>query len=266
MSNDSTKKVLLVATSLCVVCSLLVSVAAVALGDKQSENEARARKADILVAAGLMEKGDKKADVNALYENIKAVVIRLEDGEELKEGQYPDSIKPAAYELEKAVKDPSNTVTIPANIAADAIKTAPKVGVIYKSFKDGKLDSVILPIKGLGLWGTMYGFLALEADLVTIKGIVYSKHKETPGLGAEVDNPRWRAQWPDKKAFDERGEVQISVVKGGAPAGSDHAVDGLSGATITSVGVHEMVRFWLGEQGYGHYLDHLKKSLSKGVQ
>ena len=139
-----------------------------------------------------------------------------------------------------------------------------EVAVVYLlQGDDGGIKTVILPIEGYGLWGTLYGFLALDgADLETIRGITYYQHKETAGLGGEVDNPNWKARWPGRLAFDDQLETQIQVIKGpaGPPAEDPFRVDGISGATITGRGVTNMLHFWLGENGFGPYLDRLRKS------
>jgi Na+-transporting NADH:ubiquinone oxidoreductase subunit C len=108
----------------------------------------------------------------------------------------------------------------------------------------------------------MYGFVALDKDLKTIRGLTFYKHKETPGLGAEVDNPNWKAKWPGRLAFDDSGKVVIEVIKGpaGSPGETPHKVDGLSGATLTSNGVTYLLRFWLGKEAFGPYLDTLRES------
>jgi Na+-transporting NADH:ubiquinone oxidoreductase subunit C len=126
------------------------------------------------------------------------------------------------------------------------------------------VSRVVLPVHGYGLWSTMYGFLALEADLDTVSGLRFFEHAETPGLGGEVDNPRWQAQWSGKRLFDEAGEFALQVLKGRVPEGApdaQHKVDGLSGATITTRGVDNLVRFWVGEQAYGPFLARLRQEI-----
>ncbi|MGB0764601.1 MAG: NADH:ubiquinone reductase (Na(+)-transporting) subunit C, partial [Luminiphilus sp.] len=112
-----------------------------------------------------------------------------------------------------------------------------------------------------GLWSTLYGFVALESDGNTIAGLGFYEHKETPGLGGEVDNPRWKNLWKGKQVYRD-GAVAISVVKGSVDQGSDAAnwqVDGLSGATLTSRGVSNLVQYWLGEDGFEPYLRNLRE-------
>jgi Na+-transporting NADH:ubiquinone oxidoreductase subunit C len=137
----------------------------------------------------------------------------------------------------------------------------PEAALVYE-VRDASaaLEMVVLPVEGLGLWGTLYGFVVLDGDLRTIRGLTFYEHKETPGLGGEVDNPRWKALWPGRLAFDETLTPVIAVVKGQAGPVTDdpHAVDGLSGATITSRGVTNLLRFWLGPEGFEPYLTRLR--------
>ncbi len=123
---------------------------------------------------------------------------------------------------------------------------------------NGNIEQVILPVEGAGLWGTMYGYLAVEADGQTARGLQFYQHIETPGLGDGVDKPAWQEQWRGKRLFDDNGDPLVEVVKGPAPAGSDYQIDGLAGATLTGRGVSIFVQHWISDEGYGPYL----KSLS----
>jgi Na+-transporting NADH:ubiquinone oxidoreductase subunit C len=89
--------------------------------------------------------------------------------------------------------------------------------------------------------------------------LVYYDHKETPGLGGEIQNPKWKAKWIDKQLFDKDGNIAIKVVKGTVKAGDVHGVDALSGATLTSQGVEKSLQYWLGENGYGPFLAKVRK-------
>ena len=128
---------------------------------------------------------------------------------------------------------------------------------VYLVRSDGEIEQVIVPIEGAGLWATMYGFLAVESDGRTARGLQFYEHGETPGLGDGVDKPAWREQWRGKRLFDENGDPLIEVVKGPAPAGSDYQIDGLAGATLTGRGVSVFVQYWISDEGYGPYLKSL---------
>jgi Na+-transporting NADH:ubiquinone oxidoreductase subunit C len=134
--------------------------------------------------------------------------------------------------------------------------------VIYRVIEDDITVRYILPIYGMGLWSTMYGFIALNRDLSTIDGFTFYEHAETPGLGGEIDNPGWKRIWIGKQAFDSEGKLRIHVIKNHVDAADPDAVytvDGLSGSTLTTRGVDQTVRFWLGEGGYGSFIRRLRE-------
>jgi len=132
-----------------------------------------------------------------------------------------------------------------------------EAAAVYLVMDGGRIEQVILPVEGAGLWATMYGFLAVEADGNTVRGLQFYDHGETPGLGDQVDKPAWREQWRGKKLFDANGEPQIEVIKGFAPDDSEYEIDGLAGATLTARGVSVFVRHWISDAGYGPYLKSL---------
>ena len=130
---------------------------------------------------------------------------------------------------------------------------------------------MVLPIRGYGLWSTLWGFVAIDAQslkkgpgYVTITGLKYYEQKETPGLGGEVDNPNWRAKWPGKHVYDSNWNVQIEVTKGGSHG--EYEVDALSGATITSNGVTNMMQFWFGEDGFRPFLKNYSPTVGSAVR
>ncbi len=262
MNRDSVSGTFTVAAILCVACSVLVSAAAVGLRPFQKANKSRFEKKNILAAAGISTKG---ADVVKAFENIETLVINLDRGEVISDEEGIDS---EAYDQKAAARDPVLSVEIPAELDIAGIKRREKYSRVYL-VKDGdKIEKVILPIYGKGLWSTLYGFIALGGDLNTVVGLTFYEHKETPGLGGEVDNPKWKAKWPGKQIYDSAGEIQVEVVKGMVVEDSPVAkyqVDGLSGATITSRGVSNLVRYWLdkGEDahGFGPYLKNLGSEL-----
>ncbi len=260
MSRESTGHMFLVAGMLCVVCSILVSSAAVGLRPMQAANKELDRKKNILAAANIE---DESKTIDELFEErITTKVVDLATGEYV----GSDVIDPETYDQIEASKDPARSEPIDGDADIARIGRREKYSFVYEVKGEGDaVDQYILPVNGKGLWSTLYGFLALDKNIQDIRGITFYQHAETPGLGGEVDNPKWKAQWPKKKAFDDAGEIRIEVLKGRVPAGSpdaDYQVDGMSGATITTKGVSQLVRFWLGDGGFKAFLD--KKRGSRG--
>ncbi len=252
MPNDSKPKTLFVAITLSLVCSILVAFSAVALKPLQESNKALDKKRNILQIAGLMEE-DKSID--ELFQQVEPKLV------DVATGNYVTDIDPAVYDQRKAAGDPSQNITIAPKDDVASIKRRAKIATVYLVKENDTVKTVILPIHGYGLWSTLYGFIALEADTSTIVGFGYYQHAETPGLGGEVDNPIWKAKWIGKKVYDDNYNLVIDIVKGAANSDHPqfaHQVDGLSGATITSNGVENMLYYWLGQQGFAKYLENLR--------
>ncbi|MBN2429415.1 MAG: Na(+)-translocating NADH-quinone reductase subunit C [Deltaproteobacteria bacterium] len=260
MSKETKKKTVAVAFGVCLVCSVLVSAAAVSLSGIQAQNKKLDRLKNILLAGDMFS---KNVDIEQIYkENIDTQIINLENGSVVPEKDYNEKLDPQKFDIKKMADDPQYGKAIPADEDKTGIKRQPRFMVIYKVVKDGKVKKIILPVYGKGIWSTMYGFIALGEDLQTVTGFTFYEHGETPGLGGEVDNPRWKRSWVGKKAFDEKGNVVIEVIKGTVDQSGPKAesqIDGLSGATLTTRGVDNLVRYWLGKNGYGPYLANLRE-------
>lgn len=251
MSNDSTAKTIKVALALCIVCSVVVSTAAVMLKPAQDRNVAMDRKRNILAAAGMYEEG---VDIDQQFEQISARLV------DLRTGQFSDSFEVDGFNQVRSAREPDMSEALSADIDTANLGRIEHYAVVYLVGDESDPEIVILPVRGAGLWGPMLGFLALKEDLNTVAGLGFYDHKETPGLGGEIDNPRWKGLWPDKSAYRD-GEVALTVIKGTADRSGPniaYQVDGLSGATLTGRGVDNLVRFWLGENGFGPFLSQLK--------
>lgn len=254
LPNDSIGKMLLVTIVLSLVCSVLVSSAAVLLRPLQERNVELARKARILEVAGLMEPG---RPVDELFQGVETRLVELETG------AYTEALDPETFDQVVAARDPELGVAIPPWEDIAGITRRARYAPVYLVEDDaGAVDMVILPVHGYGLWSTMYGFLALSGDGRTVRGLTFYQHAETPGLGGEIENPRWLEKWEGRQVFGPEGEVRLQVVHGSVDPGSewaDWSVDGLSGATLTADGVSNMVKYWLGEQGFGPFLARLQE-------
>ncbi|WP_201534061.1 Na(+)-translocating NADH-quinone reductase subunit C [Psychrobacter ciconiae] len=258
--KSNNMKTISVALVLCLVCSILVSAAAVGLKPAQVENARLDRNKNILVAAGMFDaEKDTNEDVAKRFEDFKVEIVDLNAGNYLTDDELKKVgiLDRNAYDASQATKNQALSEDLGANDPA-SIGRKPKYAKVYvKNDASGNPELVVLPIQGYGLWGTIYGFLTLESDLNTIKGISFYDHKETPGLGALIEEPKWRAMWHGIRSYDDNGNVATGVTKAGNP--KDNWVDGISGATLTSRGVSNMIQFWLGDQGYKPYLDYLRK-------
>ena len=232
--------------AVCVVCATLVSFSAVQLKPLQVANKLLDQQTKILEAAGLLEKAGK--DIVPTFEKyVDARMIDLDSGEFV-EGDV------LGFDERRNSRDASKSDKPKNDIAG--INRRSHTAVVYLVKNDAnQVETVVLPIVGSGLWDLMYGYVGLESDLNTVRSVIYSDHKETPGLGAEVLNPNWKALWPGKKMYNDNNEVAIKIVKGGASKDDVHGVDALSGATLTSVGVENTLVFWLGEEGYQPFIN-----------
>ncbi len=265
-NKDSMQNILVVAVGICLVASIVVSSTAVFLKPTRVANQEADRFKNILVAAGLYVEGQTPSgDVQEIFSQFEARLVDLEEHRILTAEQAAaEGIDVNSYNQRSAAKDPALSKSIPRQDDIASIGRRARYSVIYLlADENGRLDKVVLPVHGYGLWSTLYGFLALEEDLNTVVGITFYEQKETAGLGGEVDNPKWKALWQGKEIYDN-GEVALQVIKGVVEPGAHHAehkIDGLSGATLTSVGVQNLVRYWLGDEGFGPVLKQLDTQL-----
>jgi Na+-transporting NADH:ubiquinone oxidoreductase subunit C len=268
MQRNSVVYILSFCAVICLVCSVVVSGSAVGLKEKQELNKVLDRQKKVLVVAGLLKDGEVllPEQIRARFsKRIKAVVVDLKTGKVDVEATK----NVATYDQKKASKDPAQSQEAPKNLAG--VGRLPNKALVYQVSKgemdeSGQgftLDQYIFPVEGKGLWSTLYGYVAMAPDCNLIKGLEFYQHAETPGLGGEVDNPKWKGKWPGKLAFGDLGsdpkqwsKVKIAVLKTGGD-GKPHAVDSLSGATITSNGVTHLLHFWLGDHGFGPYIQNV---------
>jgi len=261
-NKEGLRNVLFVAISLCLVCSVVVSTAAVMLKPMQKANQELDQKQNILRAAGMLPAGrnvdEMGRGVDELFSQFKALAVDLETG------RFADELDPAGLDPLRIAKDPARSVRLDGSQDIATIGRRENVSVVYvRETEAGEIDKLVIPVRGYGLWGTLYGYLAIEGDLETVAGLGFYSQKETPGLGGEVDNPSWKAQWQGVRLFDAAGSPSVALVKTRSPSGSEaatHEIDALSGATLTTRGVENLIRFWTGELGFGPLLNHLKST------
>ena len=260
--TDSTRYTFMFAAAVCVACALLVSVAAVGLRERQETNARLYRQKNVLVAAGLVKPGESLSDreLLAIFEkNIRIRLVDLKTGELLPQGKVDEK----NYDQRRARNDPATSRAAPPNEAQ--IQRLPNHAAVYLVMPKGDtVEQVVLPVEGVAMWGTAYGFIALDRDGNTVRGLTFYDQKETPGLGGEISNPKWQAHWHGRRVFDAQWQPKLTVVKGGAPSAEQdpHRIDALSGATITSNGVARMMAFWFSDNGFGPYLKRFREGAS----
>jgi len=249
MAKESAARPFYTVLVLALVCSALVAGSAVGLRPRQESNKRLDQKKNILRAAGLYHKGD---NINALFAAIEPRIVRLADGTLLPPGE----MDPAT--LKQSSQDAAASEPLAGDDDIAGLTRLEKFAVIYLVRKRGAIEQVILPVRGKGLWSTMYGYVSLSRDFNTINGVTFYQHGETPGLGGEIENANWQTAWRGKKIYNQDGQPAFRVVKGkAAPDGAlaEHQVDGISGATLTMEGVTNLMQFWFGDSGFKPFIE-----------
>ena len=259
-NKDSVIGTIKVALIVCVVCSIFISSAAVILKPFQVENKILDRNMNILIAAGMYDPAlNRQAEISSLFAEFTPRVVDLNSGSFMTDEQLRElGIDVQSYDDRAVLSDPDYSDALPEEDDIADLKRRVRYATVYLvEAADGSLQNIVLPVSGYGLWGTMYGYLALEGDGNTVTGIGFYDHKETPGLGGEITNPRWKGLWPGKQIFDANSEVALRIVKGNGSG--VHEIDGLSGASLTTRGVGNLIQFWMGPNGFGPFLANVKQ-------
>ena len=250
--NQSMRKILIVAVSLCLVCSVIVSTASVALRPLQEANKVLDKKRNILLVADLYA---EDTDIDESFEQVEPRLVNLNSGE------FVRGTEDLSFEALTEMNDAAIPVAIPPESDVAKIKKRAEEIIVYLVRDEDGIRSIILPVYGRGLYSTLYGFIALNPDGNTIQGVSFYDHRETPGLGGEITNPTWLAKWQGKQVYNEKKQLRLAVIKGSVDPNSPaalHQIDGLSGATLTSRGVSNLMTYWLGEQGFERFLNKLR--------
>ncbi len=251
LPNEAPAKTLALAFAVALVCAILVSTTAVVLRPRQEANQRAER------LAGITEMVAALPGYEAAEATVEPVVV------ELSSGKTAPAIDPYKFDPRAAAGDAATSVALPPAADLAQIGRRPNDALVYLVRRGGALALVILPVYGLGYASTLHGYLALGPDGETVVALKFYEHQETPGLGGKIDDPAWRAQWQGKKLRDAAGALRVGVAKGRAdPEAAPYQVDGISGATRTGRGVTNLLRFWLGSEGFGPFLARLKSGES----
>ena len=270
LNKDSLPNTFLVATLLCLTCALVVSAASVSLRPLQLENAQLDRRNNILQVSGFTPEEIKEGGgIKKVFESrFDVEIIDLDTGDDARDECQAAMNKAKDKEVNLAEEydqlwaskvNPEKGLSEKLDKKTDVcgIKSREKFSEVFiMKSTDGKPELYVFPVRGNGLWSLMQGYLSVKPDFQTVVGLTFYQQAETPGLGGEVQNPDWKALWNGKKIYDN-GEVKLAVIKGNK-AGNDYGVDALSGATITSNGVTNMIDFWMGSKGFGPFIEKMK--------
>ncbi|MBQ2796293.1 MAG: FMN-binding protein [Tidjanibacter sp.] len=204
--KNSNAYIVFYSTVMVIIVAVLLAFTSLSLKDRQEANELNEKK-DAIVASMGLAKGTYDSVIDAYVVN--------------KEGEV---INTTATPLKKLFD-------LPASFAAGE----------YPVFENKTTGEVVLPLTGKGLWDDIWGYIALGADMNTIKGAIFDHAGETPGLGAEIATPKYQAQFQGQTIYEGEQLVGINVVKGGAQ-GAAHSVDAVTGGTKTSDGLENMIK------------------------
>lgn len=251
MNVDTVPRTLAIATIVAIVCSALVASSVTILRPIQIAQTQLERNHAIVTTAGrlLAEKVSDREIVNR-YLDLEAHVVDIATGD------YAPDRDARSFDHWEANTDTSNNHVIADEFDTAGLETRATQAPIYLVRKSAALERVVLPVHGRAMWSTVYGYVALDPDLVTIADIVFFRHGETAGIGDRIQDPSWYAQWRGKRIYDENGELRIDVVKG---AQGPYQVDLISGASVTSDAAGNIVRYWFSDDGYRTLLDQLRE-------
>jgi Na+-transporting NADH:ubiquinone oxidoreductase subunit C len=262
MDNDNPLKALLVVTTTALVCSILVTVATVKLQPIQKSYQNLERNRAIVQISGLTNDSKLLSDreIVSLFQKMEAKII------DLKVGRFDTKYNPSTFETWKIDNDPELSVAIPAESDIAKLSRRSELITVFLVKDKDKLERLLLPISGQGMWSKIYGFIALETDLNTIADIIFYKQAETSGIGDKILNPDWQSSWRTKQLYDDNGILQIGI-QGSQSAqnnlASKHQVDAITGATVTVDAVKNLVSYWFGSHAYKSFLDNFRSELNK---
>lgn len=259
MSRDNPRKALLVVALTAIICSTLVAAAVVILRPIQLNNQLLERSRNIMQLTGLLaedEAPDSK-EMLALFKSVDARIV------EISEGRFNDSIDVRTFNQRRAANDPELGVAIPPELDLARLGRRSRFAPVYMVWDDEQLDRIILPVHGTGAWSMLFGYIAIEADLRTIAGMIFYEQNETPGIGDQITHAHWLEQWRGRRLFNDQGEtvfrVSVDRVRPGSEA-ARYEVDALSGATITTNAVTNLIRYWFGPHGFAPFFDYLREN------
>jgi len=254
MTNDSPFKAVFVVVSVALVCSILVSTTRVLLAPPPALTIDIEKARHVLVAARLSSAADALDDdeVRTLFGQLSPVLVDLAAG-----AAAPSTDD---YDQRAAAIDPARSIAIPKERDLAGLGRRAAYAPAYLLPPDANGGGIVLPLHGKGMWSTIYGYIGLASDYRTVLGISFYEQAETPGVGDRFLDASWLSAWHGKTAYGPDGAVRLRVTMDHPDeASAGYTIDAISGATVTSERIGEIVRFWLGDDGFARYLEALRQ-------
>ena len=258
MDNDSPMKAVLVVLLVALVASTLVSATVVILRPIQLNNQLLDRSRNIMQITGLLP-GDvalPDKEMLSLYKSLDARIVDIDTAE------FVSGIDPYKFDKHRAANDPETSAAVPSELDLARLGRRSSFVPVFLVWNGDELARIILPVHGNGMWSMMYGYIALEPDFNTIADATFYEQNETPGLGDQITQPGWLAQWRGRRIYDEQDDLRFAVALtrvDPASLSAPYEVDALTGATVTANAVTRLVHYWFGSHGYQPFLKHLRE-------
>lgn len=218
MKEFSNRYIFLFSSVMVIVVATLLSLAATVLQPRQLKNLEIEKKKSMLESIGIASVRETTEELYDKYITESKVLNSR--------GEVMNGVEAFPVELSLEQKKPLDQQYLP----------------VFNAFSDSGEKLTIIPVQGKGLWGPIFGYVSLKSDMNTIYGVTFDHEGETPGLGAEINTTSFESMFPGKKLYQDDKFVSVNVVKGGAEPGDIHGVDAISGGTITSKGLEEMLQ------------------------
>ncbi|NIW24179.1 MAG: NADH:ubiquinone reductase (Na(+)-transporting) subunit C [Gammaproteobacteria bacterium] len=248
--RESVARTLGIAAGVAVFCSLLVSLAVLWLRPIQLAYASIERNRAVVQAAGLIERG-AKLDAREIVDRFLDLEVRIVD---LDTGAFSGDVSPTTYDFRIAMNDPDQTRPIPDELDIASLGRRPIYLPVYVLRSDSEIEQIVLPIYGQGMWATIHGFISIGADFATVEGVAFYEHGETPGIGDRFLEPDWLAQWQGQRVYDDSQRLVFRIGADDVSPVVTDTIDAITGATITVSAIERLVRYWLGDDGFGPFL------------
>jgi Na+-transporting NADH:ubiquinone oxidoreductase subunit C len=254
--RESPVRIFAVSAAIAVVCSIMVTASVAYFRPLQYASAAFETNRDILQAAGLIRR-DETPSPQEISRRFQLLEIRLAD---LETGTFVAADDPASFDFMKAATEPANSIEITTEQDIAKLGRRSRLMPVYLVMERDRIETMVLPVYGKGMWSLIDGYIALSGDFYTIESLLIHEHGETPGVGDRIESPGWLDTWRGKQFVADGRFAPLKLATTTTAVATPQAIDAISGATVSTQGVISMANFWLGQSGYGPLLRTLSQA------